>query len=651
MREVICDEKHPVAAAVFFVLLAASCPARAQEASWPDLSRPARAVGGGEADAAVVVGIEDYFAVPGVPGAQSNAKEWYEYLTETRGVPTRNVKLLTNEDATREAVLEAARATATMAGKTGTLWFVFVGHGAPSADGKDGLLVGVDAQQKAESLQARSVGRTELLKVLAASGGGSIRVVLDACFSGRGPDGATIAPGLQPLVTIAAMGTIDPRMAVLTAAKGNQFAGALPGENRPAFSYLVLGGLRGWAAGKDGKVTAGSVWHYAQDALAATLRGRNQTPDLMGPEDATMAVSAGEKAPSLSRLAETTSGAGRVQEKFRVSSLPAIPKAQAPSALDPKASALDLGHIDVDLLEKYNTVFKLDRGAAAALEKAAAWRGLAKDAPPYFEMALKRAVAWEQFAVQQKAVEDARQARIAARDSDWSKLARLLVLEVGVVPEAEKKRWTTDFLTAYLRLPGLEPEMARELLGHVEPGPAQKALKELSASAASAPAQPVAHARRPARAADLSVGADGLSKSTIIIVTERGTVRLKLYAKDAPHTVRRFVELVQQGFYNGLTFHRVVPDFVVQGGDPAGNGLGGTGQRLKAEINARKHVDGALAMARSQELDSADSQFYITLGAQSFLDGKYTVFGQVVEGMDVVRRLTVGDKMISVTLE
>ena len=293
-----------------FIIAASTTQA---EDLWPDLSKPAKAIGGGEHDAAVVIGVENYFAVPGVPGAKSNAGEWYDYLTETRGVPPQNVKLLTNADATREEILGSASKAAGQAGSKGTLWFVFVGHGAPSADGKDGLLVGVDAQQKSESLQTRSVRRGELLKTLAASPAGSIRVVLDACFSGRGQDGSTIAPGLQPLVTVAAIGSLDPRIAVLTAAKGDQFAGSLPGANRPAFSYLVLGGLRGWASGADGKITAGSLWNYTKNALAATLRGRDQTPDLLGAASSVMAASAGEKGPNLAGLAKATAGGGFVE--------------------------------------------------------------------------------------------------------------------------------------------------------------------------------------------------------------------------------------------------------------------------------------------------------------------------------------------------
>src|SRR5208282_4331081 len=170
--------------AVLLFLSASLLPgssARAED--WPDLSRPAPPVGGGAHDAGVVVGIENYGFVPSVPGAETNAKEWFDYLTRTRGVDPANVQLLLGVDATREEILAAARRAAGKAGPEGTLWFVFVGHGAPSADGKDGLLVAVDAQQKAESLQARSVKRQELLAALAKSRAKSIPVILDACFS------------------------------------------------------------------------------------------------------------------------------------------------------------------------------------------------------------------------------------------------------------------------------------------------------------------------------------------------------------------------------------------------------------------------------------------------------------------------------------
>jgi cyclophilin family peptidyl-prolyl cis-trans isomerase len=150
---------------------------------------------------------------------------------------------------------------------------------------------------------------------------------------------------------------------------------------------------------------------------------------------------------------------------------------------------------------------------------------------------------------------------------------------------------------------------------------------------------------------DLSVNADGLSKATVAMNTNEGLVRFKFYPLDAPNTVKRIIELVNQGFYNGLTFHRVEPGFVVQGGDPQGNGTGGSGQKIKAEFNSRRHIEGAVAMARAADPDSADSQFYIALGTLPTLDRSYTVFGQVVEGMDVVRKIRKGDKIVSMIIE
>lgn len=150
---------------------------------------------------------------------------------------------------------------------------------------------------------------------------------------------------------------------------------------------------------------------------------------------------------------------------------------------------------------------------------------------------------------------------------------------------------------------------------------------------------------------DLTADPSGLSKATVIIRTAQGVIKYKFYPTDAPNTVKRIVELINQGFYNGLSFHRVVPGFVVQGGDPVGNGTGGSGKSLKAEFNSRKHIEGSVAMARAGDPDSADSQFYICLAPQPHLDHSYTVFGQVVEGMDVVRKIQPGDKMTSVIIE
>jgi cyclophilin family peptidyl-prolyl cis-trans isomerase len=140
-------------------------------------------------------------------------------------------------------------------------------------------------------------------------------------------------------------------------------------------------------------------------------------------------------------------------------------------------------------------------------------------------------------------------------------------------------------------------------------------------------------------------------KQTAVITLENGNeIRMEFFPADAPKTVENFVTLAKKGFYNGLAFHRVVPDFVVQGGDPKGNGTGGPGYTIPAEFNKNKHVRGAVAMARSQHPDSAGSQFYICYGATPHLDGNYTVFAKVTSGMEHVDRIKQGDRMKTVAI-
>jgi peptidyl-prolyl cis-trans isomerase B (cyclophilin B) len=147
-----------------------------------------------------------------------------------------------------------------------------------------------------------------------------------------------------------------------------------------------------------------------------------------------------------------------------------------------------------------------------------------------------------------------------------------------------------------------------------------------------------------------SQGAKKVKESAVITMEKGGEIKFDFFPEDAPKTVENFVTLARKGFYDGLTFHRVEPGFVVQGGDPQGNGMGGPGYKIKAEFNKQKHVRGAVAMARSNDPDSAGSQFYIVLAPANFLDGKYTVFGMVTSGMDVVDKIRVGDKMKSVKI-
>jgi peptidyl-prolyl cis-trans isomerase B (cyclophilin B) len=157
-----------------------------------------------------------------------------------------------------------------------------------------------------------------------------------------------------------------------------------------------------------------------------------------------------------------------------------------------------------------------------------------------------------------------------------------------------------------------------------------------------------------ALAVPLLVGGQTKAPTAVITLDKGGEIALELFPEDAPKTVEAFLKLSREGFYDGTTFHRVVPGFVVQGGDPqsktlpAGDqrlGTGGPGYNLKAEFNKRKHDRGVLAMARSRDPDSAGSQFYITLAPTPQLDGQYTVFGRVTSGMNVVDSIKVGDRI------
>lgn len=158
---------------------------------------------------------------------------------------------------------------------------------------------------------------------------------------------------------------------------------------------------------------------------------------------------------------------------------------------------------------------------------------------------------------------------------------------------------------------------------------------------------------------------------TAVIKTNKGSITVKFYEKDAPLATANFIELARKGFYDGIKFHRFVPGFVIQGGDPQTKaattqevaasdasgqgkfGTGGPGYTIKDEYanNPNQHVDGTLAMARKQTPDSSGSQFYFALAPLPQLDGQYTVFGQTTSGLDVVHSLRAGDVIESITVE
>lgn len=151
-------------------------------------------------------------------------------------------------------------------------------------------------------------------------------------------------------------------------------------------------------------------------------------------------------------------------------------------------------------------------------------------------------------------------------------------------------------------------------------------------------------------APDMSI--DPSKNYTATIETTRGTIVCDLFAKDAPKTVNNFVFLAREGFYDGTTFHRVINDFMIQGGDPTGSGRGGPGYRFEDEVagNPNKHQVGSLSMANAGP-NTNGSQFFITHIATDWLDGKHTVFGKVRSGQDIVNATKQGDQIKKLTIE
>ena len=178
------------------------------------------------------------------------------------------------------------------------------------------------------------------------------------------------------------------------------------------------------------------------------------------------------------------------------------------------------------------------------------------------------------------------------------------------------------------------------------------------AAAQSQQADPQAQAQPAPQSPEFTVGDDGrktyLSRPplaltpgaayfALIEMEEGGTIEIELFADAAPETVNSFVFLAREGFYDGLVFHRVIDGFVAQGGDPLGTGTGGPGYTVPRELSDNLHIEGAIAMARSADPDSAGSQFYICLDDVPFLDGEYAVFGMVRSGMEVVHAIPKGE--------
>lgn len=268
-------------------------------AALPELDQPHRTGASNLADAAVVVGIEDYFVLPDVPYAVRDAQVFYDFALYTRGIPSDRVTLLTGPVSLEQltAALQAA-GRSTHAG--GTVFVYFAGHGAASPSTGERVLLAADAQPDLATFQARSVALPDVRRWVTASGAAAV-LVLDTCYSGRSRSGEDVVPGKRFAVPASALAP-SPNVVEWTAAGPDQWSGPLDAARHGAFTYLAVGALRGWADGqldgvRDGRVTAEEASGYVEVGLRS-LQVRDQRPERVGP--AAMVLSTGrEEAPAL----------------------------------------------------------------------------------------------------------------------------------------------------------------------------------------------------------------------------------------------------------------------------------------------------------------------------------------------------------------
>lgn len=291
-------------AAVVAVFLATNL-ARAEPTTglWPNVSvPPADPRAEPSNDAALIIGIDRYDALPRVLGAADNARDWEKYFLFGRRTPPDRVSLLTDQNATVESISARAKELAAKVPDGGTLFVIFIGHGAPGQGGQKGLLLGADVRPSDSSFGARSLSYDQLETIVQTGRQSRTIMVLDACFSGIDSGGRTLLPNVQPV--IAASLVASSKTTVFSAGTAAEYAGALPGSQRPALSYLVLGALRGWADNDaDGVVTVDEVQAYASLVMRSLPNNHEQHPQLITDAAAEpLEKVAKEKAPDLAAI-------------------------------------------------------------------------------------------------------------------------------------------------------------------------------------------------------------------------------------------------------------------------------------------------------------------------------------------------------------
>ena len=224
---------------------------------WPEISKPLPPSYDGRGDSAIIISIADYDKIPDIPNANKNSKDWYTWLTKTKGLSPSRVHLIENEFATKENIISTTKKVSKTAVAGGKVWYVFIGYGTISSNGRDRILIGSDSRPNIQSIYERGISQREIVTILETGRQTKTIAIIDANFDGTDSSGEQIVQGMMPLVP-----PVPFKTSKVTLVNSNTKV-QLEGLQRPAWSYLILGSLRGWAdANRDSKVSVEEAIAY-----------------------------------------------------------------------------------------------------------------------------------------------------------------------------------------------------------------------------------------------------------------------------------------------------------------------------------------------------------------------------------------------------
>jgi hypothetical protein len=311
-----------------------SSPALA-EGGWPDLSQPTTSAVPRPSDSAVIIGIQDYDHLLDVPGAAATARAWHRWFEQSLGVPSSNLRILLDEEATPEAMATAVTGAALEIEPGATLWFIYIGQASPSCGGRDALFFAPDAGPEATGFIKGAFTWSSLEGLLEMGSHQQAIMLIDASINERDRSldklGCEMVPVMPPLELVPSH-----RSVLVTAAQPDEFAGSLYGTDLPAFSTLMLGALRGWAdSSGDGQVTTTEAVTWVHDVLRATERRLPQTPQIHGAGADSVLVGANLPSPA---LVDMLYEVAREQTQARAESLDWTPPEPMGAPLEPAAT-------------------------------------------------------------------------------------------------------------------------------------------------------------------------------------------------------------------------------------------------------------------------------------------------------------------------